>query len=324
MGAAAVHRHDDRDAHAGSDDHAHGQGRARDTPVHVLTVALVATAGFMLVEAGVGLWSRSLALLADAGHMLADAGALALALLAQRWAARPRTAQSTFGFRRAEVLAAFANGVALALTAIWIVKEAVERWIAPPEIRAGGMLIAAALGLVVNVAVAAMLLRAQRDSLNVRAAFAHVLLDAVGSVAALLAGGLVAVFGLVRADPALSVVIACLVAWSGWRVLREATGILLESAPEHLDVSDVEKTILACPGVAGVHDLHVWRISERFDTLTVHVTLARGAHGVEVCRSVGERLLRVHGLDHVTVQPEAPPPDEIVSVRLGKDGEART
>ncbi len=328
-GAAAARRgaHDQadgpgpRDSH--DDDHDHDHDHVADAPARVLAVALVATLGFMLVEAAVGYWSRSLALLADAGHMLADAGALALALGAQRWAMRPRTAQSTFGFRRAEVLAAFLNGIALALTAIWVVKEAVGRWMAPLEIRAGGMLVVAALGLCVNIGVAWLLMRQQKDSLNVRAAFAHVLLDALGSVAALIAGALVAGFGMLRADPLLSVVIALLVAWSGWRILRETTTILLESAPQHLDVPGIERTILDCPGVAGVHDLHVWRISERFDALTVHVTLERGAHGVEVCRAVGEQLRQKHGLSHVTIQPEAPPPEAVVSVRLSRDGAAR-
>ncbi len=274
----------------------------------------------MVVEAVVGVWSGSLALLADAGHMLADAGALALALVAQHFAARPRTQQSTFGFRRAEVLAAFINGVALALTAAWVVVEAAERWVSPHAIRGVGMLITAVIGLLINAVVAAVLMGAQKDSLNVRAAFVHVLTDALGSVAAILAGLAVVLLGWVRADPALSVLIALLVAYSGWRVLRETTAILLEAAPADLDVAAVEASIRECPGVASLHDLHVWRISDSFDALTVHVTLARGAHGVEVCRGVAERLRADHGLEHVTVQPEAPPPDELVSVRSSRDG----
>jgi cobalt-zinc-cadmium efflux system protein len=114
--------------------------------------------------------------------------------------------------------------------------------------------------------------------------------------------------------------IAILVAYSGWRVLKDTTGILLEGVPKHLDVAKIELAIRACPGVEGLHDLHVWRISDRFDALTVHVTLARGAHGVEVCRGVADTLSREFGLDHVTVQPEAPPPDEFVSVRVSRHG----
>jgi cobalt-zinc-cadmium efflux system protein len=165
-------------------------------------------------------------------------------------------------------------------------------------------------------------MRSQRENLNVRAAFAHVATDALGSVGAIAAGVAVTFFGIERADPALSVAIAILVAYSGWRVLRETTGILLEGAPIHLDVAKIERAIRDCTGVAALHDLHVWRISDRFDALTVHVTLERGAHGVEVCHTVADRLHDEFGLEHVTVQPEAPPPDELVSVRASREGAA--
>jgi cobalt-zinc-cadmium efflux system protein len=286
----------------------------------VLAFALALTASFMFVEGAVGLWSGSLALLADAGHMLADAGALALALVAQHWAGRSRTERSTFGFRRAEVLAAFVNGIAISVAAIWIVKEAVERWMAPVGIRGGTMLATACAGLLVNAVVAALLMRAQKESLNVRAAFAHVVVDALGSVGAIFAGLAVVLFGIQRADPLLSVVIALLVAYSGWRLLKETTAILLEGAPPNLDVGAIERSILGCPGVAGLHDLHVWRISDSFDALTVHVTLERGAHGTVVCKAICQRLHDEFGLDHVTVQPEAPLPDELVNVRASRDG----
>src|SRR5690606_37431800 len=165
-----------------------------------------------------------------------------------------------------------------------------------------------------------LLLRSQKSSINVRAAFAHVLSDALGSCAAILAGLAVVFFGWYRADPVLSVAIALLVAYSGYRVLRETAGILLEGVPPHLDVGAIERTILECPGVAQVHDLHVWRISDRLDTLTAHVALERGSHGTDVCRVVAERLERDYGLDHVTIQPEPPPPDDLVRVRRSRDG----
>lgn len=302
--------------HGRQHEHEHGAHQ----PAAVLSIALVLIASFMVVEAAVGWLSGSLALLADAGHMLADAGSLALALVAQRWAARPRTERSTYGFRRAEVLAAFVNGVLLALTAAFIVKEAAVRWMTPVKIHGEGVVITAVIGLLDNVVVALLLMRAQKDSLNVRAAFVHVTMDALGSVAAIAAGLCVLVLGVMRADPALSVVIALLVAHSGWRVLKEATAILLEAAPAHLDVSEIETAVRAVPGVAGVHDLHVWRISDRFDALTVHVTLDRGAHGTDVCRAVSERLHADFGIEHATVQPEAPPPDELVVLRASRDG----
>ncbi|HVJ16954.1 MAG TPA: cation diffusion facilitator family transporter [Polyangiaceae bacterium] len=286
-----------------------------------MALAVAVTGSFMVVEVAVGFWSGSLALLADAGHMLADSAALGLALFAQVFASRPRTERSTYGFRRAEVLAAFVNGVGLAVVAVLIFKEALERYFSPVPIRGDAMLLTAAVGLVVNLLVAAILMRSQRESLNVRAAFAHVLSDALGSVAAIVAGVGVVYGGWHRADPAVSLAISLLVAWSGWRVLRETTGTLLEGVPPHLDVVAIERTIHDCPGVAGVHDLHVWRISEQFDTLTAHVTLERGCHGTDVCRAVAERLKRDYGLGHVTIQPEPPPPDELVNVRLSRDGQ---
>ncbi len=324
VSAAHVHDHDHRKGHAGHGGHAHGgrggHAHGRGAARRSLALAVVVTTAFMVVEVSVGFWSGSLALLADAGHMLADSAALGLALFAQVFAGRPRTERSTYGYRRAEVLAAFVNGVGLAAVAVLILKEAIERYLTPVPIRGEAMLITAAAGLLVNLLVAAILMRSQRDSLNVRAAFAHVLSDALGSVGAILAGLGVVFGGWQRVDPLVSLGIALLVAFSGWRVLRETTGTLLEAVPPHLDVVAIERTILDCPGVAGVHDLHVWRISDQFDTLTAHVTLERGQHGTDVCRAVAERLEQVHGLGHVTIQPEAPPPDELVSVRVSRDG----
>ncbi|MFZ5893071.1 MAG: cation diffusion facilitator family transporter [Myxococcota bacterium] len=288
--------------------------------MRALVLALVATACFMLVEAAVGLWTGSLALLADAGHMLADAGALALALAAQSFASRPRTERSTFGFRRAEVLAAFVNGMALAGVAVLIIKEAIERWLSPRSINGNAILLTAFFGLCVNLLVAAILMRGQKENINLRAAFAHVLSDALGSVGAMLAGVSVMWWGWYRADPLLSALIAVLVAVSGFRILKETAAILLEAAPAHLDVAAIERTILECDGVAEVHDLHVWRISERFDTLTAHVVLERGKHGTDVCRHVADQLKSVYGLEHVTIQPESPRPDDLVNLRRSRDG----
>ncbi len=325
----AHHDHSEHE-HAGHDHHDHGFGghghahalSADPAVKRALALALGVTATFMFVEAAVGFLSGSLALMADAGHMLADAGALALALVAQRFAERPRTERSTFGYRRAEVLAAFVNGMALSGVAVLIVKEAVERYFSPVAIQGRAMLITAAAGLCVNLLVAGILMRSQKESVNVRAAFAHVLSDALGSVAAITAGLLVLFFDVTRADPIVSGAIAILVFWSGFRVLRETAGILLESAPPNLDVGEIERTISETAGVAGVHDLHVWRISHRFDALTAHVTLERGSHGTEVCRGVAQRLKERHGLSHVTIQPESPPPDAVVRLRTSRDGDA--
>ena len=262
-----------------------------------------------------GWYTGSLALLADAGHMLSDTGALALALLAQSFAARAHTARATFGFRRAEVLAAFLNGIALALISVWIAVQAVGRWWQPEVLRPHGLLETASAGLVVNVVVAWVLSRSNQQSVNVRAALAHVIADLLGSLGAVAAGAAVVFWQEYRADTVLSLLITLLVAHSGWRILRETSAVLLESAPSELDTSALAQTIAGTSGVASFHDLHAWRIFDGFDAVTVHVVLAPDCHGVEVCQRVCQRVESIHGIRHVTVQPEAPPP---ALVQLGR------
>lgn len=322
---AAGHAHGPSSASHG---HAHGSGDTAHGHAHgysqtansALRLALLLTGSFMVVEATVGWLTGSLALLADAGHMLSDAAALVLALIAQRFAARPRTTRSTFGFRRAEVLAAFVNGMTLTAISVLIIKEAVSRWFDPVRIDAPAMLLTASLGLGVNLFVAWILMRGQKDSVNVRAAFAHVLSDALGSVAAIGAGIAALLWNFHRADPLLSGFIAILVAWSGYRIMKETAAILLEGAPPHLEVGAIERTIRETSGVVDVHDLHVWRISEHFDVLTAHVVIERGHHGTDVCKDVAAVLKDRYQLEHVTIQPEPQPPDEVVTVRRSRDG----
>ncbi|UJR80008.1 cation diffusion facilitator family transporter [Sandaracinus amylolyticus] len=277
----------------------------RSTPARALGIAFALTASFMIVEAVGGVISNSLALLSDAGHMLSDAGALALALAAQRMAERPRTRERTFGFRRAETLAALANAAALAASAVLVVVEALRRLAEPQEVAGGWMLGVATVGLAVNLASAWVLSRG-RTNVNVRAALAHVLADAAGSVAAMAAGAAVAWLGWTWADAASSLLISVLIALASWRLVRAATRVLMEAAPAGLDVHELERTIRETRGVADVHDLHAWRIEEGFDAVTVHVVLMPGAHGVEVAAEVSSRIHEVHGIQHVTVQPEAP------------------
>lgn len=272
------------------------------------------TVSFMVIEAAVGFWSQSLSLVADAGHMLADAAALALALVAQRIARRARTKRSTYGYRRAEVLAAFANGTALALTAAWILFEAVQRWQQPLLVHGRAMMITAALGLVVNL-ISAAILRAGSHNANTRAALAHVISDALGSVGAICAGALVLIWDLRRADPLIGVAIGFLVAWSGYRLVRDTTRVLMEGTPPHIDLAKAEAAIRAVPGVADLHDLHVWTISEGFDSLTVHVVITRGFHGTDVASAVGQKVRDSLGIAHSTVQPEAPRGDSLVPLR---------
>jgi cobalt-zinc-cadmium efflux system protein len=308
-------------AHAGHGHaHGHAHGHGSNAARGKLLFAFTLTAAFMLAEAAVGWWTHSLTLLADAGHMLADAGALGLALVAQSFAARPRTAQSTFGYRRAEVLAAFVNGMTLAAVAALIAKEAFERWLTPSAVLAGPVLWTAALGFAVNVLNAYVLTRGAGSNANVRAAISHVLSDAIGSVAAIASALLLMFTAIPHVDPLLATAVALLIAYNGYGVLRETSTVLLESVPGHLDVPSIEQTIKSTPGVVAVHDLHVWQISDDFDALSAHIVIARGRHGTDMCREVAERLKTVHRLEHVTIQPEPEPPDEVVQVRRSQSG----
>ncbi|WP_437286761.1 cation diffusion facilitator family transporter [Sorangium sp. So ce406] len=332
-GAGHEHHHDhghDRDhgdgghqGHGGArrHDHDHGDGRHHDhdhrrAPLRRLIAAFALTTSFLLIEAAVGWWSKSLALLADAGHMLADAAALGLAIIAQRIAAQARTRARTYGFRRAEVLAAFANGIALALTAIWIFIEAARRWREPQEVHAEALTITAAVGLIVNVASALLLSSGEHGhNINTRAALAHVLSDALGSIGAILAGVLILAFGWTRADSMISAVIGALVLWGGWRLVRDTSRVLMEGSPIEIDLADVEDTIRSVPGVVDFHDLHVWSISDGFNVLTVHVVLARGHHGTDVAAAVARRLREQHALTHCTIQPEPLQEERLVTLR---------
>ena len=314
------HDHDhEHDAHShGSGEHEHHHHDHSATPLKRLAWAFGITAGFMGVEAGVGWWSGSLALVADAGHMLADAAALGLAMIAQRIAVRERTHDRTFGYRRAEVLAAFVNGIALALTAIWVFYEAASRWSSPPQIHAGAVAITAAVGLLVNLLSATILSAGKGGhNVNTRAALAHVISDALGSVGALLAAAAILLFGWNRADALISVGIGALILWGGWRLVRDTSRVLMEGSPAQMDLAVVEATILDVEGVAALHDLHVWSISEGFDVLTVHVVIEPGHHGIEVAAAVNRRMRKDHGLSHCTVQPEAPRDERLVTLRRG-------
>lgn len=271
-----------------------------------ITVALVLTLAGMVASVVGGALSHSLALLSDAGHMLADAGALALALMAQRVASRPRTDLRTYGSRRAETLAAFVNAILLGVASVWVVIEAAERWQHPPEIRGRFMLGVAVLGLVINLVAAWVLSRGHTHNENTRAALAHVLSDAAGSIAAIVAAVLVLAWGWQRADPILSVVLAVMIFWGAWKLVTQTLDVLMEGTPRGLDTAALERTIAETPGVSGFHDLHAWSISEGFGVVTVHVVLDGKSHGTEVSAEVCRRVRDAHGIAHVTVQAEPP------------------
>jgi cobalt-zinc-cadmium efflux system protein len=298
--AGIRHEHAHEHAHAHHHEQGHASGRR-------LTVALGLTLSFFCVEVVAGVLTHSLALLSDAGHMLTDSGALILALLAQRIAARPRTRVHTFGFRRAEILAALANAALLAATATGILVEASSRFSDPPAIAGGPMLKVACAGLAVNVVAALVLGHGAHHNANTRAALAHVLSDALGSVASIGAAVAVVYFDLPRADPIASLTIALLIGFGAVRLIRQTTQILMEGAPLGVDPFELERVIRSTHGVGDLHDLHAWTISDGFAAVTVHVVLDGTAHGTDVAQAVGAAIRLRFGIEHVTVQPEAPP-----------------
>lgn len=279
--------------------------------IRSLAITLAMVASYLVVEVVGGIVSGSLALLADAGHMLSDVAALALSLVAMRIARRPPTASHTYGYHRAEILAALANGAALVAIAVLILREAAERFAHPPAVRAGLMLAVACGGLAINLASLAVLGRQRGASLNLRGAWLHVLTDTLGSLQAIGAGLLIAGFGWRWADPLASVLIAILVAFSAWGLVRESVSILMEDVPAHIDLAALARAITSVDGVVGVHDLHVWTITSGFHALSAHIHVAPGHEG-PVLAAVGRVIADGFGITHTTIQVEpAPPPQPI-------------
>jgi cobalt-zinc-cadmium efflux system protein len=293
--------------------HGHEHGPALETiPAGVrrrehrkrLVVVLGLVTCYMVAEVIGGLVTNSLALLADAGHMLSDAGALALSLFALWIAERPATPRRTFGYYRTEILAALLNGATLIAIAIYIFVEAYERFREPPVVLGGLMMGIATGGLLVNLAGLRILKAGRNESLNVRGAWLHVLTDALGSVGAIVGGALIYLFGWGWADPLVSVIIALLVLYSSWDLLKQSVAVLMEGAPGNLDVDQVRDAIRAMPSVRGVHDLHVWSITSGMVALAAHVTVQGDEPAGATLQAIRDELGRRFGIDHVTIQVE--------------------
>jgi cobalt-zinc-cadmium efflux system protein len=283
--------------------HGHGHEHSRlRADRRALAVALVLVAAFTVVEVVAGLLADSLAVLADAGHMLSDTASLALALFAAWLAGRPATPQRSFGYRRAEILAALANGVLLVVVAIWIFIEAVRRLSDPPDVVGGWVLVVGAIGLVVNLAAAGVLYRAGSHSLNVRGALLHVLADLWGSVGVIVAGVVMLTTGWELADPLVAMLIGVLILASAWRLLSESVAILLETTPAGMAAEDVGRAILGVPSVVQVHDLHVWTITSGFPALSAHVLVEPGADCHAIRRQIEAVLRQGFELEHTTLQ----------------------
>jgi cobalt-zinc-cadmium efflux system protein len=264
---------------------------------------LALTVGFMVVEAIGGWLSGSLALLADAGHMLTDAGALGLSLLSAWIALRPATASKTYGYQRWEILAALINGAALFGIAAWVILEAIQRIQHPEPIRAQLFLTVAAGGLVVNVISLKILHGLRHGSLNTRGAYLHVLGDALGSVGALTAAAVIALTGWTLADPIISIALALLILVGAWRLLRESTDILLEGVPGHVSMPEVHRRMLGVPGVAAVHDLHVWTVTSGMVAMSGHAIAPDLASHPEILEGIRVEMAGL-GIAHVTIQLE--------------------
>ena len=284
--------------------HAHHNHQHRATGRQRLALVLVLTAVYMLAEAIGGWLANSLALLADAGHMLADVAALALALFAAWFSARPANAAKTFGYYRLEILAALTNGVVLVAISLGILYEAYQRWLTPQPVESKLLIAVAAGGLVVNLICAWLLHGAHEGDLNVRGAWLHVMGDALGSVGALVAGALIALKGWYAADPFISAFISLLIVWSSWHLIREATNVLLEGTPAHINLAAVEEAILKTDGVEGVHDLHVWTITSGRDALSAHVVHATVVAQPALLNALRLKLHDRFGVDHLTIQME--------------------
>lgn len=289
--------------------HAHKQGDAKHSHAkevsnqNLLLIALVLTLGFSGVEGAAAYFANSLALISDAGHMVTDAAALGLALLAQIISRRPPSPKHSFGFGRAEALAAFVNSIAMLALVVWIMVEAVSRFYDPHQVDGLTVTVVAAIGLLMNIVVAWVLSR-DKKSVNTRAALVHVMGDLLGSVAALIAGVVIQLTGWMPIDAILSILVSLLILKSTISILRESYHFLMEGVPLHIDYLEVGRDLKKVSGVLAVHDLHVWEMTPSFPALIGHIEIERINDWPEIMARINEMLLNKHGIDHVTLQPE--------------------
>jgi len=291
-------------------DHFHGSTRDRRAQRRGMRWVLGITAAFMVAEVVGGLVANSLALLADAGHMFTDVGALALSLVAMSLAQRPPSPTKTYGYVRLEILAALINGAALIVISVFIVKEAWDRFSAPPDVDGPLMLGVAVVGLFVNVAGAFILHSHADHSLNVRGAYLHVLGDLLGSLGAIAAGILILTTGWMLADPIISVVIATLILVGAWRLVREAADVLLEGAPRDLDVEELVEDLRTIEGLEELHDIHVWTLTSGFVAMSGHGVIDDLQMHRRILDAINEKL-NSRGISHVTFQLEPRPLHQI-------------
>ena len=284
--------------------HGHGIGVKREGNASALRWAFGITTVILVAEAVGGWLTNSLALLSDAGHMLSDAASLGLSLLAIHFAQKPASASKSYGYRRLEILAALANGVALFVIAVAISWEAAHRLFAPPPVASLPMMGIAGIGLAANLASAWVLLHQGdvKDNLNLRSAYLHVLGDALGSVGALLAGALMYFYDWYIADPIVSVAVALLILRGAWGVVSQSLHILMEGTPAGSNIEAMIASLETIPGVCNVHDVHVWTVTSGYDVFSCHLVVDKGTNITKVVATGAELLERQFGIRHTTIQ----------------------
>ena len=285
-------------------DHHHDHGVSAETEIRPLAVALALIVAFMVAEVALAFVADSLALLSDAAHMLIDAAALGMSVWAARLALRPAAGRMTFGFRRAEILAAQANGITLLLLGALIVVEALRRLNAPPDVDGAIVVGTAVVGALVNVLALRQVARANRANLNVEGSYRHLLTDLYAFAGTAVAGAVIWATGFQQADAIASLAVAGSMLWAGWPLVRRSGQVLLEAAPEGLAPDEITAVMRSHGGVTDVHDLHVWEISSGFPALSAHVLVGRGedCHGIR--RELEAVLHERFGIDHTTLQVE--------------------
>jgi cobalt-zinc-cadmium efflux system protein len=294
--------------------HDHGQVHAEDADARRLALALALLVVFMLAEIVAGILASSLALLSDAAHMLTDAVAIALALAALRLAQRPPGGSFTYGLRRAEILSAQVNGITLLLLGALIVYEGIRRLVDPPEVEGALVVIVAVIGIGVNLVAVRLLAGAERESLNVRGAFLHVVTDLFAFIATAIAGGLILIWGFERADGIASLLIAALMLWAAYGLLRESGRVFLEAAPRGLDPQAIGEALVAEAGVVEVHDLHVWEVTTGLPALSAHIIVGRDTDCHEARWRAARLLEDRFGVEHSTLQVEHESGDELLQI----------
>ncbi len=310
------HRHD----HSGA---GHTHAPSADADRRWLTVALALIAGFMAVEVVAGLLAGSLALLSDAAHMLTDAASIGLALLAARLATRPARGAYTFGFGRAEIVSAQINGATLLVLAGVIAVEGVRRLGTPPVVDGPVVIAVGALGAMINIAAFWALSRAERQSLNIAGARAHVLADLYGSAAAITAGTIIAAGGPAEVDAFAALTVAALMLRSGWSLVRASTRVLLEAAPANLDPDHIGRTLAAMPGIVEIHDLHIWEVTSGFVAIAAHVVVARDDDCHLRRRELQNALHQRFDIRHTTLQVDHESWQDLVQIDVATVGKVR-